>query len=65
MFITVASCISVKMPGDFKVVCIRQEFCFHIDKVPLYKYSTLTSVLRRFVVVTIHWNLSWKALQGS
>ena len=26
--LTVASCISVIMPGDFKVVCIKQVFHF-------------------------------------
>ena len=39
--ITVASssCISVIMPGDFKVVCIKQVFRFNsvrINEVPLY-----------------------------
>ena len=35
---TVASCISVIMPGDFKVVRIKQVFRFNsvrINKVPL------------------------------
>ena len=30
------------MPGDFKVVCIKQVFCFnsvHINEVPLYVFS--------------------------
>ena len=37
--ITVASCISVIMPGDFKVVRIKQVFRFNsvrINGVPLY-----------------------------
>ena len=37
--ITVASCISVIMPGDFKVVRIKQVFRFNsvrINEVPLY-----------------------------
>ena len=36
--LTVASCISVIMLGDFKVVCIKQILCFnsvHINEVPL------------------------------
>ena len=36
---TVPSCISVIMPGDFKVVSIKQVFRFnsvHINEVPLY-----------------------------
>ena len=36
--LTVASCVSVIMPGDFKVVCIKQVSHFnsvHINKVPL------------------------------
>ena len=37
--LTVASCISVIMPGNFKAVCIKQVFHFNsgnINKVPLY-----------------------------
>ena len=36
--IAVASCISVIMPGDFKVVCIKEIFRFNsvrINEVPL------------------------------
>ena len=37
--LTIASCISAIMPGDFKVVLYSQVFCFHcvhINEVPLY-----------------------------
>ena len=40
--LTVASCISVIMPGDFKVVCIKQVFHFnsvHINEVLLFTYN--------------------------
>ena len=46
--LTVASCISVIMPGDFKVVCIKQVSHFnsvHINKVPLKLY--ILSMCRR------------------
>ena len=46
--LTVASCISVIMPGDFKVVCIKQVFHFnsvHINKVSLKLY--ILSMCRR------------------
>ena len=48
--ITVASCISVIMPGDFKVVCIKQVFCFNsvcINEVPLYvdHYLKVSTIL--------------------
>ena len=37
--LTVASCVGVIMPGDFKVVCTKQVFHFNsvrINEVPLY-----------------------------
>ena len=34
--LSVASCISVyNVPRDYKVVCIEQVFCVHINEVPL------------------------------
>ena len=42
--ITVASCISVIMPGDFKVVRIKRVFCFNsvrISEVPLSLYTPI------------------------
>ena len=39
--LTVASCISVIMPGDFKVVCIKQMFHFNSVQGPTVVVSTL------------------------